>query len=134
MIKRIVLDFGAIEFHDNIAIGIINEGVDLTQDQEEEIFSFCEQQYGDEDFAFISHRMNSYSFNPFMHKEVANTRDHLKAYAVVALTPAQRLSFAIEKLFFKKPCSFFLNMKDAMYWSRQHLSTRSNIQASRRSK
>ncbi|THD66696.1 STAS/SEC14 domain-containing protein [Robertkochia marina] len=134
MIKRIVLDFGTLEFHGNVAIGIINEGIDLTQEQESEIFSFCQQQFGDENFAYISHRINSYSFNPFMHKEVANLQDGLQAYAVVAKTPAQRLSFAIEKLFFKKPCGFFLSMEDALEWSRQHLKTRSNIQAFRRSK
>lgn len=134
MIKRIVLDFGALEFHENLAIGIINEGVDLSQEQESEIFSYCTRQFGEEDFVFISHRINSYSFNPFMHKEVANMQEHLKAYAVVARTPAQRLSFAIEKLFFKKPCSFFLNMEDAMLWASRHLKTRSNTQAYRRSK
>lgn len=133
MIKRIVLDFGSLEFHDSVAIGIINEGIDLTLEQESEVFSLCEQQFGDENFAYISNRINSYSFNPFMHKEVANLQDRLQSYAVVARTPAQRLSFAIEKLFFKKPCGFFLSMEDALEWSRRHLKSPSNTQAFRRS-
>lgn len=134
MIKRIVLDFGSLEFYEHIAIGVVNEGIDLTQEQESEIFSFCAQQFGEEEFVYISNRVNSYSFNPFMHKEVANTQDRLKAYAVVARTPAQRLSFAIERLFFKKPCSFFLNMEDAMLWSKRHLSNQPSTPIYRRSK
>lgn len=133
MIKKIQLDFATLEFHEDIVVGVINEGVDLSLEQGEEIFHFCRQYYGDSPYALISHRVYSYSFNPFMHKQLANKQSNLKAFAVVAKTPVQRMNFAIEKMFFKIPSSYFSNLKDAMDWAKSHTRVDSSIQASRQS-
>lgn len=121
MITKIALDFGVLEFYENIAVGIINEGVDLTYVQEKEIYALCQKQFSGSEYVYISNRIHSYSFDPFVHKEVTNLQHSLLAYAVVAKTPAQRMSYAIERMFFNKPCGFFANLEDAMSWSKRQL-------------
>ncbi|WP_224490143.1 hypothetical protein [Robertkochia flava] len=133
MITKIELDFATLEFHDKIVVGTIYEGVDLSQEQGGEIFKMIRQQFGDAPYVLISNRKHSFSFNPFMHNELANKQPNLKGFAVVARTPVQRMNFAIEQMFIKIPSGYFSNLKDAKSWAKRQLALHPNTQESARS-
>ena len=133
MITKIELDFASLEFHDQMAIGTIYEGVDLSQEQGAELFRICNQQFGDTPYVLISHRKYSFSFNPFMHNDLANKQPNLMGFAVVAKTPVQRMNFAIEQMFIKIPSGYFSNLKDAKAWAQRQLASHPEIKESKKS-
>ncbi|MBL7474124.1 hypothetical protein [Robertkochia sediminum] len=133
MIKTIQNDFVTLKFHDTYVIGIIHEGIDLETEQGAEIFNLCNQFYGDKPYAIISYRLNSYSFNPFMHQEVVNQQPNLISFAIAAHSPVQRMNFAIEKMFLKVPNGFFNNLQDAIAWTQKQVEKSPKRQASPKS-
>lgn len=122
MITKVELDFASLEFDGKIAVGTIYEGVDLQQEQGAEIFRMCRERFGDAPFVLISYRKYSFSFNPFMHNEIANKAPNLVGFAVVAKTPVQRMNFAIEQMFLKVPAGYFANLEDAKAWANRQLA------------
>lgn len=123
MKNKVDLGFGVIEFYDDYAIGIMNEGAHLSNAEDIMIFSCCEDIFGGKPFGYISNRLNSYSINPMAHKSASNNLDSLIAYAVVAQTPAHRLSYSVERIFLEKPIAYFTELNLAKEWISNALKT-----------
>ncbi|SFW46239.1 hypothetical protein SAMN02927921_01737 [Sinomicrobium oceani] len=115
MPKKIKLDFGYLEFYENYVISEINEGVHMVIEQQDLLLSLCKENFQDRPFGYISHRIYSYSVDPFTYLELEKI-DNFIAIAVVVSTTAQRLSSRIEELFCKKPFQFFYNLENARSW------------------
>ncbi|WP_340066622.1 hypothetical protein [Ascidiimonas aurantiaca] len=118
MNRKIIFDFGFLELHEYLAIGTINEGEDLTFDQNKLLFDACIQHYDTKNFGYISNRLHSYSVNPMGYIN-ASQISQLQAIAVVITHPAQRLSAEVEKIFFNKPFEYFEHLDEAKAWIRK---------------
>jgi len=115
MSKTITLSFGLIELHEDFAIGILNEGIDLKSEENNYLLKVLKDEYGNKPFGFISNRIHSYSLDPIVYKETTALKN-LMAIAVVMSNPVQIISVEIEKLFFNKPFEYFDNLDEAVLW------------------
>ena len=75
---------GRYEIFDNYVIARYNEGVDITPDNEGDFIKELLKKHFQNEFGWISDRVNSYSFSPFLIKYVANEFDNLKYFASVS--------------------------------------------------
>lgn len=123
MPKRIKLDFGSLEFHENFVIGEINEGVHFVSEQSRILISLCLKNFKDRPFGYISNRIYSYSVDPFTYTEIENI-DNFIAMAAVVSTSAQKLSSKTEELFCKKPFQYFYNLENAKVWIGNMIDTK----------
>lgn len=117
MSKKVNMPFGSLELHDHFTIGIINEGEDLRSDQNISIIEACTNYYKNNNFGYISNRINSYSVDPTVYIKTSKLAN-LVAIAVVISDPAQKLSADIEKVFFAKPFEYFTSLLEAKTWIR----------------
>ncbi|UGU16175.1 hypothetical protein LS482_21170 [Sinomicrobium kalidii] len=122
MPKRIKLDFGSLEFHENFVISEINEGVHFAAKQNRVLISLCLEHFKDQPFGYISNRIYSYSVDPFAYIESENIENFV-AMAVVVSSSAQRLSSKIEGLFCKRPFKYFYNLESAQVWIEKTINT-----------
>ncbi|MGS2763311.1 hypothetical protein [Sinomicrobium sp. M5D2P9] len=122
MPKRIKLDFGYLEFHENFVISEINEGTHIVSEQNKILISLCLENFKDRPFGYISNRIYSYSVDPFTYPEIEKIKN-LVAISVVVSTSAQRLSSRIEELFCKKPFRYFYNLENAKNWIQDNVKT-----------
>lgn len=109
------LNFGTVELYENFAVGEMNEGVDLKADEHEQLLKLCVDTYNGLPFGYISHRKNSYAVDPRVYLNTGNIKN-LVAIAVVITRPAQKLSAAIEEVFFGRPFKYFYDLDEAKNW------------------
>ncbi|TRZ42911.1 hypothetical protein [Robertkochia solimangrovi] len=119
MSKTINLGFCKLCCHDDYVVSEINEGVDMTKEQHVHILEALTECYKDRPFGYISNRKYSFSLNPIHLTEYVNLAENLIVYGVVANNPAQRLSYAIEKIFFSKPLHYFTSYDNAVKWAKE---------------
>ena len=95
--EKVEFDFGIISIGDNILIGEMKEGSDVLEDAIHSIVKLAKNRFGDHPWAYISHRIHSYSHQPaaqvLMHKLDAN----LVAYAVVLGSPSHNILLDLER-------------------------------------
>ncbi|MGS2739356.1 hypothetical protein [Sinomicrobium sp. M5D2P17] len=121
MTKRVKLDFGYLEFHENFVISEINEGTHVVSEQNKILISLCLENFKGKPFGYISNRIYSYSIDPFTYLEVEKIENFV-AIAIVVSTSAQRLSSRIEELFCKKPFQYFYNLENAKNWIQHNVN------------
>ena len=61
---KISFDFGTIELHEHYVITIMNEGITVKPEYNEELVSIANTHYKGKPFAYITHRKNSYAVDP----------------------------------------------------------------------
>ena len=117
MSTKLDMPFGSLELHDHYAIGIINEGEDLRATENKSLIKACTAYYKNNNFGYISNRINSYSVDPTVYINTSKL-PNLVAIALVISDPAQQLSADIEKVFFAKPFEYFTSLQEAKKWIR----------------
>lgn len=115
MNSKHTFNFGIVEIYENFAVGEMNEGVDLKADEHEQLLKLCVDTFKDLPFGYISHRKHSYAVDPKVYLNTGNIKN-LVAIAVVITRPAQKLSAAIEEVFFGRPFKYFYDLDEAINW------------------
>lgn len=115
MNSKHTFNFGIVELYENFAVGEMNEGVDLKADEHEQLLKLCVDTFKDLPFGYISHRKHSYAVDPRVYLNTGNIKN-LVAIAVVITRPAQKLSAAIEEVFFGRPFKYFYDLDEAKNW------------------
>lgn len=73
---------GNYEVYDDIIIARFNEGIELNRKDIPVIVSFM-QEHMTKDFGFIADKINSYTINPFIAREIAQEVPHFKFFCNV---------------------------------------------------
>lgn len=116
MKEALTLDFCELRIYDFYAIVIVNEGVDVTYEQNKELLELSETYFKDTPFVYISIRVNSYSVDPKVYYQTARV-ETLKGVAVVSNRYLAKTNAQLEKMFFSKPFEIFSELDDAIEWA-----------------
>ncbi|NQX85937.1 MAG: hypothetical protein HRT67_08530 [Flavobacteriaceae bacterium] len=125
MSKHVILDFAKITIQECFMIEEINKGVHLTPKHHKTLGKVCSKYFSSTPFIIISHRINSYSVDPIVHKKASENKN-LMGFAVVASAPVARANAELEKLFLKKPFEIFETLNEAILWGEEIINTSSD--------
>lgn len=117
MIKQIELDFGTITIFNRILVCECKEGVLLDVASNRKILQIGGEVFNNEDFGYISNRINSYAVDPMVYRESAE-HSQLKAIAVVTKSEMAHQSAVLEQNFYTNKNSFqiFSSLEEAKDW------------------
>ncbi|QLE00019.1 STAS/SEC14 domain-containing protein [Galbibacter sp. BG1] len=115
LIKSYTLDFGNIEIYPTFAIGIVNDGIDLSLEDISELATIAEIHFRDREFGYISLRKNSYAINPALYNYIKEL-NNLKAIAIVSDKEIFKHNFKIEKYFYGKEMALYKSLDEAIDW------------------
>ena len=121
--KEIQLDFGKVYIHDNILIAKLDEGILFDVKSNTKLLQIGKEIFKERDYAYISHRVNSYAVDPMVYMESANT-SNLKAIAVVSENEMTRKNAeGVEKKFYKDNNCFgvFQTLEEAVAWVKSRI-------------
>ena len=116
--KEINLDFGTVYIHENILIAKLNEGILFDLESNQKLLDIGSEIFQNNDYAYISHRVNSYAVDPMVYLKSAN-KENLKAIAVVSENEmTRRNAEEVEKKFYKDNNCFeaFQTLEEAIQW------------------
>lgn len=109
---------GRFVFYQNIIVGEVNEGEHSTFENAKEIFNLAEEIYGNDNrFIYISHRINSYSVDPFWFIKAKIQLPNCKAFVLVADKSGKEKFAKIEKMFIKSKLVMHDNLENAIAWA-----------------
>ncbi|WP_051286158.1 hypothetical protein [Salinimicrobium terrae] len=130
MTNKVKLDCGVIWIHDRILINEMSEGALLDVKANRKILKIGRENFGDDFFGYISHRINSYAVNPMVYHESAE-HPQLKAIAVVSKDPLTRETARLEQQFYTNKNSFeiFSSLEEAIVWMKEHLAGYSKVKS-----
>lgn len=120
-IKTEAYDFGRLTIGQRFIIGAMEEGSDVHLDVVSKIIDIARTRFGDDKWAYISNRVNSYSLQPMVHRQAAELEKNMIAFAVV--THDCRLA-DVEKRFAGERYKFscFAELDDAIAWVKSVLA------------
>ncbi len=81
-----------------------------------ELEIIIQEHFENKNMVYISNRVNSYSVNPLIYKDIEKI-SNLVAIAVVPNSYSMRLSAKFESKFYNKPFEIFDTLNDAMIWA-----------------
>ncbi len=113
--KTKLFDFGKVRICKNIVIAEMKEGIVFHQPYNDQLLSYCKEYFRDRPYAYISHRINSYSIDPIVYIDAA-TKSLRRAIAVVSKDPEKIKNIKIEKQFFDHPFEGFESLEEAIKW------------------
>jgi len=115
LIKIYELDFGNIEVYSNLAVGIVNDGVDFNLEHISALINIAEIHFSNKNFGYISLRKNSYALDPSVYKYLKEL-PNLKGIAIVSDNELFKHNFKIEKYFYGNSMKLFKNVDLASEW------------------
>lgn len=116
--REIDLGFGKVIIHENILIAKLNEGILFDIESNRKLLELGKEIFKDQNYGYISHRINSYAVDPLVYFESANT-GNLKAIAVVSHSEMTRKNAEmVESKFYKDNNCFgvFTTLEEAVEW------------------
>jgi len=122
MKKKLQLSFGNLEFHENYVIGIINDGILITEKETQIVSNAASHFFNKKKFVYISKRINSYSINPMIYKSL-DRNNNILGFAVFSTNNSTLINAEVEKLFYKRSFGIFKNMEEAKHWATKLLKT-----------
>lgn len=108
-------EFGSIELYDDFVITVMNQGITVKPEYNEELVLIANSHFNGRPFAYITHRKNSYSVDPSIYYETSKIKN-LAAFAVVSKNPIASKNVAVEQMFLQKPFQLFTEMEEAIAW------------------
>lgn len=111
------LEIGTFRFYENLVIGEINRGAQITLDKVLPLFALAWEQYRNKPAVYISDRKNSYSLDPTMHFETSKLVPFVKGYAWVVYNPMTERVARLEQRFLNFPNAIFHSMDPALVWA-----------------
>ena len=118
MKETLTLEFCKVTLYTNYLVVVMNEGVNITPRHNNVLIEIANKYYKDVPFAYITHRINSYSVDPQIYFETAKIKN-LKGFAVVSKDYKAKSNAEVEKRFFSKPFEIFNNLDDAIIWIKE---------------
>lgn len=115
-IITITFEFGSAEIHPDYIIATMNEGVLVSPEMNKELLALVKKYYPKSKFAYITHRIHSYSVDPRVYIETSKIKN-LAAIAVVSDNPINLSNAQVEQLFSKKPFRTFKSLPRAVQWA-----------------
>ncbi len=114
------LDIGKFTFYPNIIVCEFKEGVHVNFENAAYPIQLAQIALGSEKpVVYISHRTNSYSWDPVRYREVIDLFPNFKAFGIVSQNRRRRMLAKLERLFIKKPIGIFDNMDEAIEWAEE---------------
>lgn len=113
--KKKLFDFGEVRICKNIVIAEMKEGIIFNQTYNDELLTYCKQYFKNKPYAYISHRLNSYSIDPIVYIDAASN-SLIRAIAIVSKDPEKRRNLEVEKQFFDHPFESFDSLNEAKKW------------------
>ena len=120
MTDRLKLDFCEIHIYKNYMVVIMNAGVNITVSYSTVLTDVAQTYFSNTRFVYITHRINSYSVDPAIYKEISKI-DNLAGFCVVSKNFMAKSTAQIEKLFFDRPFEIFDTLPEAIDWSQELL-------------
>ncbi|KAB1067609.1 hypothetical protein F6U93_10005 [Tamlana haliotis] len=114
-------DLGLLYFFDNYVIAEFNEGVKVNFISFEPCHRLIKKAFGEQDFGFISNRVNSYSIDITEAYLFNKAFPNAKTYATVTYNLSSKKVTEIENHFFKFNKQDFNSLAEAITWVRQTL-------------
>lgn len=109
---------GKFSFYSNVVVSEFSEGIHATKEKLEEPIQYAQQIYHSETpVVYVSHRLNSYSFDPVGYGEIVNMFPNLVGFAIVSDNKYRRMLAGLEKLFIKRPIGVFYHLEEAFTWA-----------------
>jgi len=120
LIKKHDLAVGMFYFYENYMVAEIKEGIAFTLENATEMLELAKAYYGNTTpFAYISNRINSYSFNPTAHFKTVAMFPNFVGYATVTYDDINHDIAQLEKSFMNRPAQNFRTLADAIDWVEQ---------------
>lgn len=111
------LDFGTFYFFNNFVVSEMNDGIHLSWNKILEIIEIIHLHYGDNfKIAYISNKVNSYSFEPNLWEDFFKKYHFLIASVSVYYSDMNFINATIEKQFSKKSHKRAKSMEEAISW------------------
>ncbi|WP_047547630.1 hypothetical protein [Psychroserpens sp. Hel_I_66] len=117
MTDRIQLDFCIIHVYENYMIVTVDTGVHITSQHNKILTEIATSHFINTRFVYITHRVNSYSVDPAVYKEVSKI-DNLAGFCVVSKNFMAKSTAQIERLFLDKPFEIFDGLTEAISWAK----------------
>ena len=122
MTDLLKFDFCEMHIYDNYVVVNINEGLIVEAKHNTILQNVVDAYFKNKPFAYITHRINSYSVDPATYIETSKITN-LKAFAVVSKDYKAKSNVEVEKLFLSKPFETFDNLNDAISWAESILQS-----------
>jgi len=110
--------FGEITFHNHYMVAVMNEGITVCADLNNELSDIARNYYGDKNFVYITHRKNSYSVDPNIYFKTSKIKN-LIGFAVVLGDSVKIDNTDLEKNFISIPFKTFTNLDAATQWANE---------------
>ncbi|WP_245758213.1 hypothetical protein [Bizionia echini] len=108
--------YGNITCHANYMIAVMNEGITVSVDLNNELYNIARKYYGNRNFVYITHRKNSYSVDPNVYFETSKIKN-LIGFAVVLGDSVKIDNTDFERTFISIPFKSFNSLDDAKAWA-----------------
>lgn len=108
--------FGEITFHDHYMIAVMNEGVTVSIELNNELYDLAREYYGNKNFVYITHRKNSYSVDPNVYFKTSKIKT-LIGFAVVLGDSVKIDNTDFESNFISIPFKAFNSLEEATNWA-----------------
>jgi len=122
MEETLNLKYCSITFYDFYMVVVMNEGINVSQKENNELTDLAFKHYGSQPFVYITHRLNSYSVDPNIYFETSKI-PNLMGFAVVTTKYHAKINAQIEKQFLKKPFEVFPDLEAAKLWASKLVKT-----------
>lgn len=125
IIRTIELEFTILEFHEDLVVSTIKEGVVLSKKQVFDLVDACSGHYEDEgkNFVYISKRVNHYNVDPTVYLNLEKVKNLAGIAIVSSLTSSLNMAH-FEKSFSKLPFEIFMELDDAINWAQKILKNK----------
>ncbi|MDN3492392.1 hypothetical protein [Winogradskyella bathintestinalis] len=115
--------FGNVFIFGGFVISEINEGVCFSWENHgklivDDVIKVTKNESSD--LIYISHKINSYSVDPWGWLGFFRSNFNLNGYGVIGYTSHSFVNTVIESLFFKHKINRFSNLETAINWAKEH--------------
>lgn len=117
-LKTLEMETGTFHFYEQVVIGQIREGMQVTLDNSLPLLSHAWEVYRDKKIVYISDRKNSYSLDPTMHMELLKLVPFLAGYAWVVYNDLTERVAHLEARFLDCPTAIYRSLDPALLWAR----------------
>jgi hypothetical protein len=111
------LEIGTFRFYEDVVIGQIRQGKQISLDDVLPLFALAWEHYQDKPLVYISDRKYSYSLDPTMHFETKKLLPFVAGYAWVVYNPIRERVARLEQRFLDLPTAVFRSMDPALEWA-----------------
>lgn len=109
---------GVITFYDHYMVAVMNEGITVTADLNDELENLATNHFGTKKFVYITYRKNSYSVDPNIYFKTSKIKN-LVGFAVVFGDSIKIDNTDFERTFLTIPFKTFSNLEDAISWANE---------------